>query len=159
MKNRKNAEKTQPEESEPGKKAKNAKNTQSEESKSNKNKKCINTHKVINIKSENKGGNIMDTMFTVRDGCLLVTMPKEMDHYKVDMIRKSIDQYLLSGEAQSVVLDFENTGFMDSSGIGLIVGRHKMVSCFGGKLVATHANPRIQKILLMSGVKDMIEII
>ena len=124
-----------------------------------KTKKCINTHKVINIKSENKGGNTMDTMFTVRDGCLLVTMPKEMDHYKVDMIRKSIDQYLLSGEAQSVVLDFENTGFMDSSGIGLIVGRHKMVSCFGGKLVATHANPRIQKILLMSGVKDMIEII
>ena len=86
MKNRKNAEKTQPEESEPGKKAKNAKNTQSEESKPDKNKKCINTHKVINIKSENKGGNIMDTMFTVRDGCLLVTMPKEMDHYKVDML-------------------------------------------------------------------------
>lgn len=43
---------------------------------------------------------MMDTMFTVRDGCLLVTMPKEMDHYKVDMIRKSIDQYLLSVESQ-----------------------------------------------------------
>ena len=158
MKKRKIEKNTQSKESERGKKAKNTKNTQSEESKPDE-KKCINTHKVINIKSENKGGNIMDTMFTVRDGCLLVTMPKEMDHYKVDMIRKSIDQYLLSGEAQSVVLDFENTGFMDSSGIGLIVGRHKMVSCFGGKLVATHANPRIQKILLMSGVKDMIEII
>ena len=101
----------------------------------------------------------MEEMYAVKDNCLLVMMPKEMDHHKADAIRMKIDEYLLDNKAQNVIFDFENTSFMDSSGIGLIVGRYKKVSCFGGKIVAMHVNARIQKILLMSGLKDMIEIV
>ena len=101
----------------------------------------------------------MEEMYAVKDNCLLVMMPKEMDHHKADAIRMKIDEYLLDHKAQNVIFDFENTRFMDSSGIGLIVGRYKKVSCFGGKIVAMHVNARIQKILLMSGLKDMIEIV
>ena len=101
----------------------------------------------------------MEEMYAVKDNCLFVMMPKEMDHHKADAIRMKIDEYLLAHRAQNVIFDFENTRFMDSSGIGLIVGRYKKVSCFGGKIVATHVNARIQKILLMSGLKDMIEIV
>ena len=101
----------------------------------------------------------MEEMYTVKDNCLFVMMPKEMDHHKADTIRMKIDEYLLDNKAQNVIFDFENTRFMDSSGIGLIVGRYKKVSCFGGKIVAMHVNARIQKILLMSGLKDMIEIV
>ena len=100
----------------------------------------------------------MEEMYAVKDNCLLVMMPKEMDHHKADAIRMKIDEYLLDNKAQNVIFDFENTRFMDSSGIGLIVGRYKKVSCFGGKIVAMHVNARIQKIL-MSGLKDMIEIV
>ena len=101
----------------------------------------------------------MEEMYAVKDNCLFVMMPKEMDHHKVDAIRMKIDEYLLDHRAQNVIFDFENTRFMDSSGIGLIVGRYKKVSCFGGKIVAMHVNARIQKIILMSGLKDMIEIV
>ena len=101
----------------------------------------------------------MEEMYAVKDNCLFVMMPKEMDHHKVDAIRMKIDEYLLDHRAQNVIFDFENTRFMDSSGIGLIVGRYKKVSCFGGKIVAIHVNARIQKIILMSGLKDMIEIV
>lgn len=101
----------------------------------------------------------MEEMYAVKDNCLFVMMPKEMDHHKADTIRMKIDEYLLDHKAQNVIFDFENTRFMDSSGIGLIVGRYKKVSCFGGKIVATHVNARIQKIILMSGLKDMIEIV
>ena len=101
----------------------------------------------------------MEEMYAVKDNCLFVMMPKEMDHHKADTIRMKIDEYLLDYKAQNVIFDFENTRFMDSSGIGLIVGRYKKVSCFGGKIVAMHVNARIQKILLMSGLKDMIEIV
>ena len=101
----------------------------------------------------------MEEMYTVKDNCLFVMMPKEMDHHKADAIRMKIDEYLLDHRAQNVIFDFENTRFMDSSGIGLIVGRYKKVSCFGGKIVAIHVNARIQKIILMSGLKDMIEIV
>ena len=82
----------------------------------------------------------MEEMYTVKDNCLFVMMPKEMDHHKADAIRMKIDEYLLDHKAQNVIFDFENTRFMDSSGIGLIVGRYKKVSCFGGKIVATHVN-------------------
>ena len=101
----------------------------------------------------------MEEMYAVKDNCLFVMMPKEMDHHKADTIRMKIDEYLLDHRAQNVIFDFENTRFMDSSGMGLIVGRYKKVSCFGGKIVAMHVNARIQKILLMSGLKDMIEIV
>ena len=101
----------------------------------------------------------MEEMYAVKDNCLFVMMPKEMDHHKADTIRMKIDEDLLDHKAQYVIFDFENTRFMDSSGIGLIVGRYKKVSCFGGKIVAMHVNARIQKILLMSGLKDMIEIV
>ena len=101
----------------------------------------------------------MEEMYAVKDNCLFVMMPKEMDHHKADTIRMKIDEYLLDYKAQNVIFDFENTRFMDSSGIGLIVVRYKKVSCFGGKIVAMHVNARIQKILLMSGLKDMIEIV
>ena len=101
----------------------------------------------------------MEEMYAVKDNCLFVMMPKEMDHHKADTIRMKIDEYLLDHKAQNVIFDFENTRFMDSSGIGLIVGRYKKVSCFGGKIVAIHVNARIQKVILMSGLKDMIEIV
>lgn len=101
----------------------------------------------------------MENMFTLKDNCLFVLMPREMDHHKADTLRMKIDDYLLENKAQNVIFDFEETRFMDSSGIGLIVGRYKKVSCLGGKIVAVHVNSRIQKILLMSGLKDMIEIV
>lgn len=100
----------------------------------------------------------MENMYTVNGNCLFVKMPKEMDHHSADDIRMKVDMYIIKDSIQNVIFDFQNTSFMDSSGIGLIVGRYKKVMCFGGRVVAIHANQRIQKILLMSGLKDKIEI-
>ena len=101
----------------------------------------------------------MDHVFVLRNQCLRIYMPKELDHHNAVGIREGADAYLLSGQAKDVVFDFTNTGFMDSSGIGVIAGRYKKVSCFGGKVTAVHANARIRKILLLSGLQDMIEIV
>lgn len=106
-----------------------------------------------------KGGAEMKEMFTVKDNCLKIAMPEEMDHHSAETIREGADEYLLSGKAQHVIFDFSETRFMDSSGIGVIAGRYKKVSCFGGRVMAVHASPRIRKILLLSGLKDMIEIV
>lgn len=101
----------------------------------------------------------MEQMFTVKDNCLRIVMPEEMDHHSAKIIREGADEYLLAGKAEHVIFDFGKTRFMDSSGIGVIAGRYKKVSCFGGKVMAVHANRRIRKILLLSGLKDMIEIV
>lgn len=101
----------------------------------------------------------MEEMFEVKDDCLKITMPEEMDHHKAEQIREGADEYLLLGKVQHVVFDFSRTRFMDSSGIGVIAGRYKKVSCYGGRVMVVHANSRIRRIIKLSGLKDMIEIV
>ena len=60
---------------------------------------------------------------------------------------------------KNVIFDFSNTAFMDSSGIGIVVGRYKKVSLVGGKVFVIHANRRMEKMLYMSGLMDIVEMI
>ena len=55
--------------------------------------------------------------------------------------------------------DFENTSFMDSSGIGIIIGRYRKISSLGGRVYAIHADERIQRILKASGMSSIIEVL
>lgn len=56
------------------------------------------------------------------------------------------------------MFDFENTKFMDSSGIGVIIGRYKKISYFGGKIFAVNADARIKRTLMICGLHKVIEI-
>ena len=58
-----------------------------------------------------------------------------------------------------IVFDFENTSFMDSSGIGIIIGRYRKISSLGGRVYAIHADERIQMILKASGMSSIIEVL
>ena len=55
--------------------------------------------------------------------------------------------------------DFTDISFMDSSGIGIIAGRYKKVICFEGKVYAINVDRHIKRILYMSGLDKMIEIV
>ena len=56
-----------------------------------------------------------------------------------------------------IIFDFQETNFMDSSGIGVIMGRYKLVYLLGGEVWAVHANERMKKILTMSGGTKIIQ--
>ncbi len=101
----------------------------------------------------------MEQYFKVIDNYLMVKLPEEIDHHQAGYISKSVDKLLLEGRANSVVFDFEATRFMDSSGIGLIAGRYKKVVCFDGKVYAINVDKHIKRILYMSGLDKMIEIV
>lgn len=108
----------------------------------------------------------MDTMeqitaedFQVIDNCLMIRLPAEIDHYKAGYICENADRYLLREEVLNVVFDFENTRFMDSSGIGIIMGRYRKISCFGGRVYAIHVNRQIQRILNVSGLNKIVEVL
>ena len=60
---------------------------------------------------------------------------------------------------ENVVFDFEDTRFMDSSGIGIIMGRYRKISCFGGHVYAIHTDRQIQRIFRMSGLHKIVEIL
>ena len=97
--------------------------------------------------------------FQIIDNCLMVKLPQEVDHHKSSYICEKADSYILQEEVENVVFDFEETRFMDSSGVGIIMGRYKKIACFGGKVYAINADNRIRRILLLSGLQNIVEII
>ncbi|MDY2699033.1 MAG: anti-sigma factor antagonist [Suilimivivens sp.] len=100
----------------------------------------------------------MEDNFKVIDNYLMVKMPEEVDHHKAVYISKTADQYIMQEGVGNVVFDFEDTRFMDSSGIGIIIGRYKKISYFGGKVFAVNTDMRIRRTLMICGLHKVIEI-
>ena len=100
----------------------------------------------------------MEADFKVIDNYLMVKMPAEIDHHQSGAISRKADSFLMQDAIQGIVFDFEDTKFMDSSGIGIIMGRYKKIVCFGGKVYAIHADSQIRRILCVSGLNRLIEI-
>ncbi|MCX4343927.1 MAG: anti-sigma factor antagonist [Kineothrix sp.] len=96
--------------------------------------------------------------FKVIDNYLMVRMPEEIDHHKSSYISENADRFIVQEKVDHVVFDFENTKFMDSSGIGIILGRYKKIACFGGKVFAINADNRIRHLLMISGLHKIVEI-
>ena len=100
----------------------------------------------------------MEEDFRVIDNYLMVRMPEEVDHHKAVYISEKADQYIMKEGIGNVVFDFEQTHFMDSSGIGVIIGRYKKISYFGGKVFAVNADTRIKRTMMICGLHKVIEI-
>ena len=103
-------------------------------------------------------GKEMEEDFKVIDNYLMVKMPKEVDHHNAGYISKTADKFIMKDGIGNVVFDFEDTKFMDSSGIGIIIGRYKKISYFGGKVFAVNADTRIKRTLMICGLHKVIEI-
>ena len=101
----------------------------------------------------------MEEEWKVIDDCLCIRMPEEVDHHVSEEICRNADHVILESRVNQVVFDFEDTRFMDSSGIGILIGRYRLISCFGGKVYASHPDKQIRRMLEMSGMKNIVEII
>ncbi len=96
--------------------------------------------------------------YKVINDYLMIRLPEEIDHHESLTISARADRYIMSGRVENIVFDFERTTFMDSSGVGIILGRYRKIACFGGKVYAVNADSRIRRILLMSGLEGIVEI-
>ncbi len=96
--------------------------------------------------------------YQVQENCLTIFLPREVDHHSAEELRKNADALIERNHVKYVIFDFEGTEFMDSSGIGAIMGRYRLVRLIGGEVWAVHTNERIQKILTMSGVTKIMQI-
>lgn len=97
--------------------------------------------------------------FKIIDHCLCIRMPGEIDHHNAGGIIAVADELICDEAVKNLVFDFEDTEFMDSSGIGIIIGRYKKIQCFGGKVFCIHVSTQIRKILFTAGLKPIIEIL
>lgn len=100
----------------------------------------------------------MEADFQVIDHYLMVKMPAEIDHHQSGAISRRADAFLMRDAIRGIVFDFEDTKFMDSSGVGIIMGRYKKIACLGGKVFAIHADRQIRRILYISGLSKIMEI-
>ena len=90
---------------------------------------------------------------------LTVLLPKEIDHHTADGIRQEVDRRIVQDGVSAIIFDFRNTTFMDSSGIGLLMGRYKMVSYVGGSICVTGANEKIRKLLCLANAQKYVHIV
>lgn len=97
--------------------------------------------------------------YAIIDNYLCIKMPTEVDHHRAAGIRECADRLILNDKVKNIVFDFEDTSFMDSSGLGIIIGRYRKISCFGGKVYAVNANERITRLLKTSGMASIIEVL
>lgn len=100
----------------------------------------------------------MDYGYEQNVGKLTVFIPKELDHHEAGKLRAEVDMLIDTYRVRSLVLDFSNTEFMDSSGIGVVIGRCRNMSFFGGEVCAKNLNERVDKIFTVSGLKKIIKI-
>lgn len=83
----------------------------------------------------------------------------EIDHHNSALMRRKIDMELKEKLPSEVVFDFEKVTFMDSSGIGLIIGRYKLMNNIGGKVIVKNASDQIKKVMKLSGIDKIARII
>lgn len=87
---------------------------------------------------------------------LIVKLKGELDHHTSEDLRKKIDQQYYKNNLLNIVLDLRGLSFMDSSGIGLIMGRYKNCMERKGKIYVISTNPYIDRILKMSGLLKIV---
>ena len=80
----------------------------------------------------------------------------DIDHHAARLIREELDSVIALSSPEMLILDFENVGFMDSSGVGLILGRLKAVQAYGGDIIIKNARPNIAAVIKLSGLKGLI---
>ena len=89
---------------------------------------------------------------------LIVHLPGELDHHSVRTLPQDIELLFGEYEIRRIIFDFSAVTFMDSSGIGVIIGRCKNLGYSGGDVSACHLNERVDKIFTVSGLKKIIQV-
>ena len=89
---------------------------------------------------------------------LIVRLDGELDHHTATVLREVVDKELAKNIVQNLIINFDNLTFMDSSGIGAILGRYRQVKAKGGKMVFCGVSKHIKKILQLGGLLTIIPV-
>ena len=90
---------------------------------------------------------------------LIAVLSGEIDHHQVAPVRESIDEKIEAQKPKELVLDFSNTEFMDSSGIGMILGRYKLLNSLGGFVYINNPTKQVMKIIEIAGINRIIPVV
>lgn len=97
------------------------------------------------------------TVYDIYQRCLVIRLNEELDHHNAIRIREKADKMIERNHIKHIVFDFSGASFMDSAGIGVIMGRYKKVIFIGGKTAVANVNTTVDRIFKLSGLYKIIE--
>ncbi len=92
---------------------------------------------------------------TFSEGVLTAFVEGEIDHHTAPSIRREIDSRIERDKPELLKLDYSGVTFMDSSGIGLIMGRYKLISAYSGKIEVVNVPRNMAKVVKLSGIEKL----
>ena len=95
--------------------------------------------------------------YETKKNTLTIRLSGELDHSAAKDIRRELDDLIVQSDARKLVFDLKGLDFMDSSGIGLVIGRYKLMKRRGGSVAVSGADARIDQIFKMAGLYQLVE--
>lgn len=93
-----------------------------------------------------------------QNNTLIAELSGEIDHHTARSLREEIDSNLQRSLPGELILDFSGVTFMDSSGIGLVMGRYKLIKSMGGSIVIRNVSDSIARVMRLAGLDRLADI-
>ncbi len=101
---------------------------------------------------------IMEVNVRKINNSLYISLDGEIDHHEAAKIRDGLDDLIFEERPLELIFDFSKIRFMDSSGLGLVLGRYRIIKELGGSVKIVGASEQLEKIFIMSGVDKIVKI-
>jgi stage II sporulation protein AA (anti-sigma F factor antagonist) len=89
---------------------------------------------------------------------LIVRLKGELDHHTAEAVKVRMEQAITQDQLTHIILSLKGLNFMDSSGLGVILGRYKQINAKGGKMVVCDVSPAVHRLFEMSGLFKILSI-
>ena len=109
-------------------------------------------------RKRSRGAAGRDSGMKVENRSLRIRVPAELDHHSAAQICAQADELVRTQDIREIVFDFSRTVFCDSSGVGMLMGRYKMMQALGGTVKAVRVQGRVERILMLSGAMKAIPV-
>ncbi len=98
----------------------------------------------------------MEYKMTKKNKTLILAVSGEIDHHTSKVLREKADSMLVQMGGNNIIFNLQGVTFMDSSGIGMMIGRYKQAESFGGRVAVLCANAKVKEIIQLSGLSNLL---
>lgn len=100
----------------------------------------------------------MEQEYQIEGAYLIIKIGRELDHHRAEHIREMMDKISRERTIKNIIFDFSETTFMDSSGVGMIIGRYRDLAMGGGTVCAAGVCQAVEKLFYVSGLHKIIRV-
>ncbi|WP_405729576.1 STAS domain-containing protein [Anaerotignum sp.] len=100
----------------------------------------------------------MELQFKRKNKTMIILISGEVDHHTAIELRRQTESALAQMGGRNIIFGFEEVTFMDSSGIGMMIGRYKQLQALGGRIAIACANEKIAEIIRLSGLTKLLPV-